>query len=83
MSPLLFLNISGGEVAIIFVFILVFFGSKKIPEFARSFGKIMRQVKQASDDVKRNIEDSANDIKETVMSERKSQIKKDEDSEKP
>lgn len=82
MSPLLFLNISGGEVAIIFVFILVFFGSKKIPEFARSFGKIMRQVKQASDDVKRNIEDSANDIKETVMSERKSQIKKDEDSEK-
>lgn len=82
MSPILFLNISGGEVAIIFVFVLVFFGSKKIPEFARSFGKVMRQVKQASDDVKRNIEDSANDIKETVMSERKSQIKNDDDSEK-
>jgi|TARA_R110001592_G_scaffold307299_1_gene580495 sec-independent protein translocase protein TatA len=78
MSPLLFLNISGGEIFIIFAFVLVFFGSKKIPGFARSMGKVMRQVKNASDEVKRNIEDSANDIKETVMSERKNHTDKEE-----
>lgn len=41
-------------------------------------GKVMRQVKNASDEVKRNIEDSANDIKETVMSERKNHTDKEE-----
>lgn len=79
MTPFLFLNMSGGEVFIIFAVVLVFFGSKKVPDFARSFGKIMRQVKQASDDVKRNIEDSANDIKDHVLQERKS--RKDEEKE--
>lgn len=42
----------------IVLFILLFFGSKSIPEFARTLGKGMREIKNASDAVKREITDS-------------------------
>lgn len=59
---MLFLNISGGEFLIIATFILIFFGSKGIPEFARTFGRTIRQLRQATDQVKRDIENSARDV---------------------
>jgi len=43
---------------VIVLFILLFFGSKSIPEFARTLGKGMREIKNASDAVKREITDS-------------------------
>lgn len=53
-----FLNIGTGELIVIVLFILLFFGSKSIPEFARTLGKGMREIKNASDAVKREITDS-------------------------
>ena len=70
MNPaaiLLFLNMSGGEIAIIFLFILVFFGAESIPKIARSFGKVMYQVKNATDDIKRDIKESTDNIKRDIM----------------
>lgn len=64
---LLFLNLSGGEVAIIFLFILIFFGAESIPTIARSFGKIMYQIKNATDDIKRDIKESTDNIKKDIM----------------
>jgi sec-independent protein translocase protein TatA len=55
---LLFLDFSGGELFLIGLVFLMFFGSKSIPGVARSFGKIMREFKDASNDVKREIEES-------------------------
>jgi sec-independent protein translocase protein TatA len=54
-----FLFIGGPEIFIIFIFILVIFGPSKIPEIARGLGKGMRQVKDATNEIKREINESA------------------------
>ena len=41
----------------------MFFGSKKIPELAKGLGKAMREVKDASNDIKKEIRDSSSSIK--------------------
>jgi sec-independent protein translocase protein TatA len=53
-----FLNIGAGELVVIVLFVLLFFGSKSIPDLARTLGKGMREIKNASDAVKREITDS-------------------------
>ena len=64
----LFLNsISTGEVFIILIFVLMFFGSKNIPGMARSLGKALRQVRDATDDIKRDIRKSVDGIEKDVM----------------
>lgn len=64
---LLFLNLSGGEISIIFLFILIFFGAESIPKMARQLGKIMFQIKNATDDIKRDIKESTDNIKKDIM----------------
>ena len=56
-SVLLF--ISGPEIFVIFAIVLIVFGPNKIPEIARGLGKGMRQVKDATNEIKREINDSA------------------------
>jgi sec-independent protein translocase protein TatA len=56
---LLFLdNIGGGELLLIMVFVLFFFGSKKVPDLARGLGRASREFKDAMNGVQREIEDS-------------------------
>lgn len=55
--PLLF--ISGPEIFIILLIVVMLFGADKIPEIARGLGKTMHQVKNATNDIKREIKDSA------------------------
>ena len=57
------LFIGGPEIIIVLLFIVMFFGSKKIPELAKGLGKAMREVKDASNDIKKEIRDSASSIK--------------------
>ena len=42
---LLFFNLGGGEIFIIVLFVLLFFGSKRIPEMMRGMGKGIRMFK--------------------------------------
>lgn len=65
MSTLLF--ISTQEIFVILVIIVMLFGSKKIPELARGLGKGMRELKDASNDIRREIQSSANDIKKEAQ----------------
>ncbi|MFN3917054.1 MAG: twin-arginine translocase TatA/TatE family subunit [Flavobacteriales bacterium] len=59
---LLFLNsISTGEIITIMFFILFFFGAKSIPKIARTAGRTIRQIKDATQSIQRDIEDSAKD----------------------
>ncbi|MDG1698241.1 MAG: twin-arginine translocase TatA/TatE family subunit [Polaribacter sp.] len=53
-----FLFISGPEVIVIMLIVVMVFGTDKIPEIARGLGKGMRQVKDATNDLKREIKDS-------------------------
>jgi sec-independent protein translocase protein TatA len=60
MNSLLF--ISGAEIFIILVVVLVLFGAKKIPEIAKGLGKGMREFRKATDDIKKELSDSSSDI---------------------
>ncbi|MCH3881501.1 MULTISPECIES: Sec-independent protein translocase subunit TatA/TatB [Tenacibaculum] len=54
-----FLFIGGPEIFVILLIVVMFFGADKIPEIARGLGKGIRQVKDATNDIKREINDSA------------------------
>jgi sec-independent protein translocase protein TatA len=64
-SILLF--IGGPEIVIIMLVVVMLFGSKKIPEIARGLGKGMRELKDASNDIKREIRSSATSVKEEIQ----------------
>jgi sec-independent protein translocase protein TatA len=54
---LLFLgNLGPWEIVLIGVFVLVFFGAKKIPDFMKGLGKGVREFKDAMNNVKTEIE---------------------------
>jgi sec-independent protein translocase protein TatA len=56
---LLFFNIGGGELFLIILFIIIFFGAKKIPELARGLGKGIREFKNATSDIQKEIRNNA------------------------
>ncbi len=58
------LFIGGPEIVVILLFIVIFFGSKKIPELAKGLGRAMREVKDASTEIKREIRDTSTSIKD-------------------
>lgn len=53
-----FLFISGPEIFVVLLVVVMLFGADKIPEIARGLGKTMRQVKDATNDIKREIKNS-------------------------
>ncbi|WP_078014325.1 twin-arginine translocase TatA/TatE family subunit [Hymenobacter sp. CRA2] len=56
---LLFLgDLGGGEILLIMVVILIFFGANKIPELARGLGKGIREFKDASREIRSEIENA-------------------------
>ena len=58
-------GITGGwEWIIIVLAVLILFGSKKIPEFAKGLGKGIKEFKNAKDDVKNDIEDAIEEKKD-------------------
>ncbi|WP_316746855.1 twin-arginine translocase TatA/TatE family subunit [Pedobacter gandavensis] len=57
-----FLNMGGGEIMLILAVVLLLFGGKKLPELARGLGKGIRDFKDASDGVKREIHRNINSV---------------------
>ncbi len=51
--------ISGAEIFFILFIVLMIFGADKVPEIARGLGKGMRQIKDATNDIKSEITKSA------------------------
>lgn len=52
-------GIGGSELIFILFVILMLFGSEKIPEMARTMGKAMAQLKNATNDIKNEIQKGA------------------------
>ena len=59
-------DIAGSEILLILVFVLIFFGSKSIPGLAKTLGRAIRQVKDASADIQNEIKKSGADIKKDL-----------------
>lgn len=47
-AMLAMLGLSGGELMVLAVAVLILFGAKKIPEFARGLGQGIKEFKKAS-----------------------------------
>jgi len=59
----LFLNdISGSEILVIMLFILIFFGSKSIPSIAKTIGKGLYQIRNATAEIQHEIKNSVSEI---------------------
>lgn len=63
---LLFLNIGTPELMFILLAILLLFGGNKLPELARGLGKGIREFKDASENVKREIHRNINEVKQNM-----------------
>ena len=48
-------DLGGGELLLIIVFVLIFFGPKKLPEFAQSMGRGMREFRKAQQEFSQHI----------------------------
>ncbi|WP_414000170.1 twin-arginine translocase TatA/TatE family subunit [Flavobacterium sp. W1B] len=52
-------GIGGGELVFIMFIVLMLFGADKVPEMARTMGKAMAQLKNATNDIKSEIQKGA------------------------
>ena len=65
----MFGNIGTGEILLVILFILIFFGAKKIPELAQGLGKGIREFRKAAREVQEDVE---NEVKKIDDPEKKS-----------
>ncbi len=63
---ILLFGISGGEIFIALLLVLVLFGPKKIPEIARTIGKGINEVKKVQRDINNEINRYADEIEKPV-----------------
>ena len=59
MLSTIILFISGAEIFFIMFIVVMVFGADKIPGMAKGLGKGMRQLKDATEDIKKEIQKSA------------------------
>ena len=63
MSAIFLIGMPGmGEWVVIGLFVLIFFGAKKIPEFAKGLGKGIREFKDAVKDVKKEVDEAGKEV---------------------
>lgn len=67
MGVALLFDISGGEFLVILLFVLIFFGAKGVPEIARGAGRLLRQVRDASNEVQREISRGADEVRRAAL----------------
>ena len=65
----------GGELLLLLLLILILFGPRRLPDFARSLGRILAELRRAADDFKeqlmsaeRQIDDDIKSVKEAADS---------------
>jgi len=77
MNNLLF--ISGQEIFIVMIVVLLLFGAKKIPEIAKGLGKGMREFRKATDDIKKEFNEQSKEITDDVNKFKDDLTKEDDD----
>ena len=64
LLPLFLNDVAGSEIIVIILVVLIFFGSKSIPGIAKTLGKTLYQIKNASAELQ-------NEIKKYVLTNKK------------
>jgi sec-independent protein translocase protein TatA len=77
-------GIGGGELIFIMFIVLMLFGSDKVPEMARTMGKAMAQLKNATNEIKNEIQKGAvdNGFDQNLISDFRGKITSEIDSAK-
>jgi sec-independent protein translocase protein TatA len=65
-STFLFLNLGGGELFLIMLFIVLFFGSDKLPEIAKTLGKGLREINNAKAQIQSEIQNHTSGLREEI-----------------
>ena len=52
----MFSGIGGSEVLLVILMVLILFGSKRIPDFARAMGKAMREIRKAVNQIRDEVD---------------------------
>jgi sec-independent protein translocase protein TatA len=68
--PLLFNDVDGYEVLVIILVVLIFFGPKSIPGIAKTLGKALYSIRNATNDLKDEIRKSGVDVKKDLNIEK-------------
>ena len=55
-------NLGATEIILILFIVLIFFGSKKIPELAQGLGKGIREFRKATRDIQDDVENESKSI---------------------
>ena len=63
METVLAFSLGGPEIILILAVILIFFGAKRIPELARGLGKGLREFKDATKEIKEEIDEGVDEVK--------------------
>jgi len=58
--------ISGSEIVIIVLAVLLLFGADKMPEILRGFGKGMKEFRKVTNDIKREFDEATTEVREEV-----------------
>jgi len=61
----------GIEIFIVVLIVLLLFGAKRIPELARGIGQGIQEFRKASDDIKKEIDKGADDVKNAASGQKK------------
>lgn len=56
-------DVAGSEILLIVFFVLIFFGAKSIPNLAKTMGRGIRQIKDASAEIQNEIKKSGAEMK--------------------
>lgn len=59
----MFGNLGTTEILLILLFILIFFGAKKIPDLAQSLGKGIREFRKAAREIQEDVSNTKEDVK--------------------
>lgn len=77
---LIFLDIGGGEILLVLVVIIVVYGPSKIPEIARKLGKGIAEVRKASSEIKKEIDDEVEKLDHNDSTKHRSGVVKEKEN---
>lgn len=59
-------NLAGPDMIIIFVIVLIMFGAKKLPEFAKGLGQAVREFSKAKDNVNQELHNASQVVEHSI-----------------